>query len=192
MASQAGQGMSNRSRSLLIYGAGVTIMLLGAGALLLPAADRFVGSAVIGGLLLVGGIVEMLAGSLREHVRKYAMAAGGVTALAGLMFLLNPAVHFSPTVTLIIGWLLIRSLIIIVASRRSVTSVKMWMRISAFLDFFLALLLFAGLSISALIVSIFGPTPPLIASFAWVLAASFVVTGSLLLEVASCERNVER
>jgi uncharacterized membrane protein HdeD (DUF308 family) len=192
MASRAGQGMSNRSRSWLIYAAGVAIMLLGAGAVLLPAADRLAGSAVIGGLLLASGIVEMLAGSLRDQVRKYAMAAGAVTALAGLMLLINPAVHFSPTVTLIIGWLLIRSLIIIVASRRSGASVKMWMRISAGLDFLLALLLFAGLSISALIVSIFGPTPPLIASFAWVLAASFVVTGTLLLEVASCERNSER
>lgn len=192
MASRAGQGISNRNRSWLIYAAGVTIMLLGAGALLLPAADRLAGSAVIGGLLLVSGIVEMLAGSLRDHVRKYAMAAGGVTALAGLMFLINPAVHFVPMVTLIIGWLVIRSLIIIVASRRSGATVQMWMRISAGLDFFLALLLFAGLSISALIVSIFGPTPPLIASFAWVLAASFVVTGSLLLEVANCERNLER
>lgn len=189
MASQAGQGLSNHGRSLLIYAAGVTIMLLGAGALLLPTADRLTGSAVIGVLLLTSGTVEMLAGSLRAHVKKYAMGAGAVTALAGLMFLINPEFHFSPTVTLIIGWLLIRSLIIIVASRRTGSSVKMWMRISAGLDFFLALLLFAGLSISALIISIFGPTPPLIASFAWVLAASFVVTGSLLLEVASCERN---
>jgi hypothetical protein len=56
------------------------------------------------------------------------------------------------------------------------------------MDFFLAILLIAGLSISALVVSIFGPTPELIASFAWVLAASFVVNGALLLEVASCER----
>ena len=192
MASRAGQSMSNRTRSWLIYAAGVTIMLLSAGALLLPIADRFAGSAVIGGLLLTAGIVEMLAGSLRDHVKKYAMAAGAVTALAGLMFLINPAVHFSPTVTLIIAWLLIRSLTIIYASRRSGQTVKMWMRISAGMDFFLALLLFAGLSISALIVSIFGPTPPLIASFAWVLAASFVVTGSLLLEVASCERNSDK
>ena len=185
MASQAGQGMSIRIRSLLIDAAGVIIILLGAGALLLPAADRLAGSAVIGGLLLASGMVEMLAGSLRDHVRKYAMAAGGVTALAGLMFLLNPTVHFSPTVTLIIGWLLIRSLIILIASGRSVSSVRTWMRISAGLDFVLALLLLAGLSISALIVSLFGPTPPLIASFAWVLAASFVVNGMLLLEVAS-------
>lgn len=191
MASRAGQGLSNNTRSWLITAAGIAIMLLGAGALLLPAAEGVRGASVIGGLLLTSGIVEMLAGSLRDHVRKYAMAAGGVTALAGLMFLINPVVHFAPMVTLIIGWLLIRSLIILVASHRSTPTVCMWMRISAGLDFFLAVLLFAGLSISALIISIFGPTPPLIASFAWVLAASFVVTGSLLFEVASCERNSE-
>lgn len=192
MASRASQGMSNRTRSWLIYAAAAVIMMLSAGAVLLPAAEGVPGSGMIGGLLLTAGIVEMLAGSLRDHVRKYAMAAGGVTALAGLMFLINPVVHFAPMVTLIIGWLLIRSLIILVASRHSGPTVCMWMRISAGLDFFLAVLLFAGLSISALIISIFGPTPPLIASFAWVLAASFVVTGSLLLEVASCERSLEQ
>lgn len=192
MATQAGQGMSNRTRSWLIYAAGIAIMMLSAGALLLPAADRLPGSAMIGGLLLTAGTVEMLAGSLREHVKKYAIAAGGVTALAGLLFLIHPIVHFTPMVTLIIGWLLIRSAIIFFASRRSSPTVCMWMRISAGLDFFLAVLLFAGLSISGLIISLFGPTPPLIASFAWVLAASFVVTGSLLLEVASCERDLER
>ena len=192
MASWAGQGMSNRTRSWLIYAAGIAIMLLSAGALLLPAADRLAGSAMIGGLLLTAGIVEMLAGSLRDQIKKYAMAAGGVTALAGLLFVINPVVHFTPMVTLIIGWLVIRSLIIFYASRHSSPTVCMWMRISAGLDFFLAVLLFAGLSISGLIISLFGPTPPLIASFAWVLAASFVVTGSLLLEVASCERNLEQ
>jgi hypothetical protein len=38
-------------------------------------------------------------------------------------------------------------------------------------------------------VSIFGPTRPLIASFAWFVAASFIINGLLLLEVASCERD---
>ena len=60
---------------------------------------------------------------------------------------------------------------------------------SAGMDRLLAVLLIAGLSIATLIVGIFGPTPPIIASFSWVLAASFVVTGNLLLEVASCESD---
>ena len=190
MASQADQAISPGKRAALIYAAGIAIMLLSAGALLLPAANRLVGSAVIGGLLLAAGAVEMLAGSMRGEVKHYAMAAGGVTALAGLLFLIYPSVHISPTVTLIIAWLVLRSVILIVASRRSDRSVRMWMTISAGMDFFLAVLLLFGLSISALVMSIFGPTEHIVASFSWVLAASFVVTGSLLLEVASCERNL--
>jgi hypothetical protein len=57
------------------------------------------------------------------------------------------------------------------------------------MDFLLGILLIAGLSISTLIISIFGPTRELIASFAWILAASFVVNGLMLLEVASGERE---
>ena len=192
MASQSGQTISSARRSALLYAAAIAIILLGAGALLLPALDRLSGSAVIGALLLTAGIVEMLAGSMRGEVKHYAMSAGAVTAVAGLMFLIYPAVNFTPTVTLVIAWLVIRSLILVIASGRSDRSVKMWMRISAGMDFFLAVLLVAGLSISALVVSLFGPTPTLIASFSWVLAASFVITGSLLLEVASCERDPTR
>ena len=50
-------------------------------------------------------------------------------------------------------------------------------------------MIITGLSISTIVVSLFGPTRELVAAFAWVLAASFVVNGLLLLEVASCERD---
>lgn len=190
MASHADHSMLPAKRATLTYAAGIAIMLLSAGALLLPAADRLAGSAVIGGLLLAAGMFEMFAGSLRGEVKHYAMAAGGVTALAGLLFLIYPSVHFAPTVTLIIAWLVLRSVILIIASRRSDSSVRLWMTISAGMDFFLAVLLLFGLSISALVMNIFGPTEHIVAAFSWVLAASFVVTGSLLLEVASCQRTL--
>jgi len=189
MATSASPGLSDHSRAMLIGAAGVAIILLGVGSALLPAADRLKGSAIIGGLLLVSGLIELSAGSLRRRVRPYAMAAGGVTALAGLLFILRPTIHFFPTVTVIIAWLFVRSLILIYASRHSRGSVRTWMGLSAGMDFLLAVLLIAGLSIATIVISIFGPTPQLIASFAWVLAASFAVTGSLLLEVASCERE---
>ena len=108
-------------------------MLLGVGAAVLPAG-KTIPSAMIGGLLIAAGLIEIVAGSLRRSVRLFAMAAGAVTALAGLLFVINPETHFFPTVTPIIAWLLIRSLI---------------------------------------------------------LAASFVVNGLLLLEVASCADAVE-
>ena len=97
--------------------------------------------------------------------------------------------RYFPTVVPIIAWLLLRSLILIVGSREVSGSVRRWTAISAGLDFLLAVLLTAGLSISTIIVSLFGPTPELVASFAWVLAASFVVNGLMLLEVASCAED---
>jgi uncharacterized membrane protein HdeD (DUF308 family) len=119
------------------------------------------------------------------------MALGGVTTAAGLMFILNPETHFFPTVTLIIAWLVLRSLILAVTSVRLGGSVRAWTALYGGMDLVLAVLLIAGLSIATIVVSLFGPTAPLIASFAWVLAASFVVNGLLLLEVASCERTNE-
>ena len=188
MASRSREGLSDRGRARGIRVAGLAIIALGVGAALLPAADS-VSSDLIGALLVAAGMVETVAGSLRREIKPYAMAAGGVTALAGLLFIVNPETHFFPIVTPIIGWLLIRSLILVYASTHLRGSVRTWMGVSAGMDFLLAALLVAGLSIATIIVSLFGPTPQLIASFAWVLAASFVVNGLLLLEVASCERS---
>ncbi len=189
MATRTDTEMSDRTRATLIAAAGVAIILLGAGAALLPAVDRVSGSLVIGSLLLVSGLIELSAGSLRRQVRNFAVAAGGVTALTGLLFIVYPTSRFTPTVTLVIGWLLVRSLILAFGGGRSAGSVRSWMALSAGMDFLLAMLLITGLSIATIVINLFGPTTPLIATFSWVLAASFVVTGTLLLEVASCERE---
>lgn len=165
--------------------AGIAIILLAIGAALLPAG-KSISSDMIGGLLIAAGLIEAVAGSLRRAVRPFAIAAGAVTALAGLLFIINPETHFFPVVVPIIGWLLLRALILLVGSGESSGSVRKWTALSAGMDFLLAVLLIAGLSISTIIISLFGPTPELVASFAWVLAASFVVNGMLLLEVASC------
>jgi hypothetical protein len=185
LATQARRGLSDKIRARGTRVAGIAVILLGAGAALLPAGKR-ISPDLIGALLIAAGLIEVVAGSLRREVRPFAMAAGGVTALAGLMFIVNPETHFFPTVVPIIGWLLLRSIILAAASREAAGSVRTWTALSAGMDFLLAALLIAGLSISTLVISLFGPTPELVASFAWVLAASFVVNGLLLLEVASC------
>jgi hypothetical protein len=179
---------SDRARARGLRVAGLAIVLLSIGAALLPVG-KSISSDMIGALLIAAGLIEAIAGSLRREVRPFAMAAGVVTALAGVLFVINPETHFFPMVTPVIAWLLIRSVILTVASRESAGSVRMWTALSAGMDFLLAVLLIAGLSISTLVVSVFGPTPELVASFSWVLAASFVVTGLLLLEVASCEHE---
>jgi len=180
---------SSRRRARLIGAAGWLIILLAAGAALLPVVDRLSGSLVAGVMLIIAGLVEIYAGRLRHEVRTLAMLAGAVTTLAGLLFVFNPVAHFFPTVTIVIGWLLVRSVILLFTSLRAHGSVRMWISLSAAMDFFLAALLLVGLSISTLVIALFGPTPTLVASFAWVFALSFVVTGTLLLEVASCERE---
>lgn len=180
--------LSDRTRARGIRVAGISVMLLGAGAALLPA-DKGISSDVIGALLVAAGLIEVIAGSLRRDVRPYAMTAGAVTAVAGMLFVINPETQFFPTVWPIVGWLVLRSAILAYASTHTGGSVRIWTALSAGTDLLLAALLIAGLSIAAVVVSLFGPTPPLIASFSWILAASFVTTGLLLLEVASCEQE---
>ena len=116
VATQAHHPLSDRMRARGLRVAAIVIILLGAGAALLPAG-KTISSDMIGGLLIAAGLIETVAGSLRREVRAYAMAAGIVTALAGLLFVLNPETHFFPTVWPIIGWLVIRSVILAVASR---------------------------------------------------------------------------
>lgn len=181
--------MPGRSRANLISLAGIAIIVIGAGAFLIPAAKGMDGSRVIGLLLIAGGLIESGAGVLRRESRPFAVAAGLVTALAGVVFVLRPTGHLFPNVVLVIAWLFVRSILIALGSRFANGSVRTWMILSAAMDLALALVLATGLSIATIVVSLFGPTAPLIASFAWVLAASFIVNGLMLLEVASCERS---
>lgn len=188
MATQAQSRLSVRHRALAIRVAAIAIIFLGAGAALLPAG-KSISSDLIGGLLIAAGLVETIAGALRREARAFVMAAGCVTALAGLLFILNPTTHFFPTVTLIIVWLFARAVILGIAIRLTNGSVRTWTAISAGVDLALGLLLMAGLSITTIVISLFGPTEPLVASFSWFLAVSFVVNGLLLLEVSSCEKD---
>ena len=185
LATRMRSGLSDKARARGIRVAGIAIILLSIGAALLPAG-KTISSDMIGALLIAAGLIELVAGSLRRGARPYSMATGVVTALAGLLFVLDPVTHFFPTVTPVIAWLLLRCVILVAICTESSGSVRTWTALSAGMDFLLAVLLVAGLSISTLVISIFGPTRELVASFAWVLAASFVVNGLMLLEVASC------
>jgi len=168
--------------------AGVAMILLGVGAALMPLGEGL-SSQVVGGLLVAAGLIELAAGSLRRDTRDLAMLAGGITILAGLLFLLDWELRFFPIVNIVIGWLALRSVILAFKSRRVEGSVRTWTAVAAATDFVLALVLLVGLSLSSVVVLLFGPTPAIVATFAWILALSFVATGLLLLEVASCERE---
>ena len=188
LATQAHSGLSDKVRARGIRAAGIAIILLSACAALLPI-EKGVSSDVLGAMLVAAGLIEIIAAALRRQVRQLATATGIVTVLAGVMFIVNPETHFFPTVLPIVAWLILRCLILGYASTHSQGSVRRWTAFSAGMDLLLAVLLITGLSIATIVVSIFGPTAPLIASFAWILAASFVVNGLMLLEVASCESD---
>ena len=190
MTEAARQPLNDTSRARLIGGAGLLIILLSAGAALLPTVEKANGGTLVGALLLASGVIEMVAGYFRRAVRYLAIGAGALTAAAGLLFLLSPSGRFLPLVSIVTAWLLARSIVLLITSRRARGSVRMWLSLAAGMDFLLAFTLFTGLSIATIVVLLFGPTGPLIASFSWVLALSFVVTGSMLLEIASCERQV--
>ena len=188
MATNDQTSAADTNRSRWINTAGVAMIVLSAGAALLPV-EKGISSSVIGALLLVAGLIELAAGRMRRDTRDLATLAGAVTVLAGFLFLLNSESKFFPTVNIVIGWLALRSIILGVKSRRVHGSVRTWTSVAAATDFLLALVLLVGLSLSSVVVLLFGPTPTVVATFAWIVALSFVATGLLLLEVASCERE---
>src|SRR4051812_21813616 len=65
VATRTRSGLSDRTRSRGLRVAGVVIILLAAGAALLPAG-KSISSDMIGGLLIAAGLIELIAGSLRR------------------------------------------------------------------------------------------------------------------------------
>lgn len=180
----------DRSRHRLIAVCGAVIILLSAGSALLPIVSGGASAVIIGSLLLVAGLVEAYAGTLHRQARGLSTLAGTVTIIAGLLVVFHPLGAIVPIAVWITGWLVLRCLILFVAGRYSTGSVRMWTWLSAAMDLTLAIVLLMGISISSLVVSLFGPTEPIVAGFAWIFALSFVVTGAMLLEIASCEREL--
>lgn len=181
--------MANPARPRWIGAAGWFIVALSVGAAALPFLDTSSAAAAIGGLLIAAGLTEIGGGMLRQQSRILAVFAGVITVIAGLLFLTEQASQFVPKLIIISGWLFLRSLVLAAATLSEYGSARYWTGLSAAVDFILALLLFAGVSIATLIVALFGPTQPMIAHFAWILAISFLATGTMLLEIATCERR---
>ncbi|MEO5772521.1 MAG: hypothetical protein ABIQ32_00195 [Sphingomicrobium sp.] len=177
------------NRAMLIRIAGIFIIMMSAGAALLPLLGLAMGTAAVGALLAVAGMVEMIAARARRETRLLAVLPGLVTAFAGVSLMLNPIAGLLRSVTIVTAWLLARCILVAINSRWAHGRVRLWLGLSAATDFVLGLSLLAGLSITTLFVTLFGDSPQLVAGFSWVLALSFVATGTMLLEVAGCERR---
>lgn len=187
-SNEAGRGPA---RKPAVFAAGIATLLLGAAAALLPFIKQVSMSDGIGWLLLLAGLIEMGAGAAlhRARARVPRLVAGAVTALAGLVFILSPEAGLITLSHLVIAWLLARGLVLLLAVRPARGVLRRWIVAGGMTDILLAVVLFAGLPVARLVGSLLGPTPELVASFAWIFAASFLVTGASLLSAAQGGRG---
>ena len=181
--------MSDTARKNIIRMAGILIVILAAGSALLPMERGLPGRLVVGDLLLAAGIIELLAAMARRIHRPSAAVAGTATVLAGLRLLLDPEASFFPVLNMVILWLIVRAAALAFAASRCHPPLRNWFAFSAATDFLLAILLLAGLPIALVVAGLFGQPSEIIATFAWVLAISFVATGCLLIAAAPAEAS---
>ena len=184
--------MSDRSRKLIIRSAGVLIILLALGSALLPLERGLPGRLVVGWLLVIAGAIELVAARARRIHRPVAFVAGGATALAGLRLVLDPQASFFPVLNLVILWLVVRSGALAYAAVKCRGTLQGYFLFAGATDFILAVLLLAGLPIALVVAGLFGQTGEIVATFAWVLAISFVATGILLIAAAPIEASEGR
>jgi len=169
---------------------GWLILVLAAGALLLPEVAASSGALVVGVLLLLAGLLEIIAATGRRAARIPATLAGVATLAAGAMFLAREETRFLPNLTVVTFWLLLRVVALTLATLNAHGSaVRRWTGIAAATDLVLATILIIGLPLASIVVALFGTTSDLIASFSWVMAVSFLATGVMLLQIATCERE---
>ncbi len=168
--------------------AGLATLALAAIAVLLPELDWAPRARMVGWLLFLAGLAELAFGYGRaDSIRTTALASGAVTAAAGLLFILRPVAPYFPVTNLVMLWLLVRGgWVLGRATRHSERGSFGWLAVSGGMDLLLGLLLASGLPIAMLVVTLFGPTAPIVASFSLVLAASLAVTGAA--EVALSRR----
>ena len=184
--------MSDEARKHIIRAAGAFILLLAIGAALLPLEHGLQGRVVVGWLLFAAGLVESGAALARRLHRPSAVVAGAATVLAGLRLIVDPRAGFFEVLNLVILWLVVRSAALAFAATRSRNPLRSWFVVAGATDFLLAVLLLAGLPIALIVWGLFGRTSEIIATFAWVLAISFIATGALLIAAApaeACERE---
>ena len=179
--------MSDQARQLIIRTAGILIVLLALGAALLPLERGLPGRLVVGSLLLVAGAIELGATLARRIHKPTAAIAGAATVLAGVRLVLDPNAGFFPVLNLVILWLVVRAAALAFAASRSADLLRSWFVLAAATDFLLAVLLLSGLPVALVVAGLFGPTSEIIATFAWILAISFVATGALLIAAAPAE-----
>lgn len=184
--------MAMPARPSLMTAAAIAILALAGFAALLPLI-KLPNGWVVGWLLLAAGVAEMVAGAARHSDgRLTAMIAGAVTTAAGLLFVTDSVVGLYPVSYVVMGWLFVRAAVLIASGFHPGTRLKPCAFFSGFADLMLGLVLLLGLPVAALAFNLFGATTELVASFAVLLAVSFLITGISVLSLAAAERQLAR
>ncbi|HYI42100.1 MAG TPA: DUF308 domain-containing protein [Sphingomicrobium sp.] len=177
--------MSDKTYRLVAAAAGVLIMMLAAGSLLLPLQHGIPGRLVVGWLLVGAGAIELTTSFVRRRHRKSVALAALATLLVGVRLAADPSANFVAVTNMVILWLVVRGAALLFSASRTRRPLGTWIALAAATDLLLALGLLAGLPVALLVYGLFGPTPEIVATFAWVFAASFIATGALLLAIAA-------
>ena len=164
--------------------AGYAVILASVATALLPAWNFASGPLVIGLLMIGVGLLEAPANAFRKKGRWAAMAAGIASIAAGALLVARPETSFAGVVHVVIGWLVLRAILLAMSAFETPRRVKRMPLIAAAIDLTLAAVVWIGLTASALVIALFGPTEHVIGDFAWVLAISFICSGLLLLGFA--------
>ena len=91
------------------------------------------------------------------------------------------------------AWLLLRGAwVLVMVPRVRGARLRPWLAIGGVADVLLGVGLLLGLQITTLVVTLFGPTREIVAQFALILAASFLVTGVAQVAIALAERRESR
>jgi uncharacterized membrane protein HdeD (DUF308 family) len=165
--------------------AGYAVILASAAAAILPATNFDNGPLIVGGLMFIVGLLEVLANLVRATRRRAGIAAGMASIAAGVLIFAQPVSSFVTTVYVFIGWLLARGLLLGISAIENVGPIRRTTTLAAVMDLILAGVVWTGLTASTLVIALFGPTKPIIADFAWLIAISFVGSGLLLVKLAS-------
>ena len=173
-------------------GSGLLTVIIAVTAFFLPDIHVLSSSVIVGGLLLVAGLAELAFGIKRgwDVVGTAAVWSGIITAAAGLLFVLKPSTAYFPVANAVLLWLVARGIFMLVmAVRTGDRRCGGWMALTGLADLTLGVILIAGLPVTALVVSMFGPTPEVVARFALILAISFAVAGVSQIAIALDQRN---
>jgi uncharacterized membrane protein HdeD (DUF308 family) len=175
-------------------GSALFTMLLSVVAFLLPELERLPRGGLVGWLLLLAGLAELAFGWKRalDMAGKTAIGSGLITAMAGLLFVLNPLADYYPVANIVMIWLFVRGAwVLAMAMRVRSERLGLWLAISAAADLLLGALLLGGLPIAAFVIALFGPTVEVVARFAMILAASFLANGLSQVGIALLQSKAE-